>query len=469
MAVIAGGIYESDIGIAIPAMIPHNTAMVESYVIKNAQLVLPQGVREGDIRIHKGRIQKIAPHIAEGAEVVIAEKGLTVFAGCIDTHVHFREPGPMDAESIASGSKAAVSGGVTAFFDMPNTNPPTITVADLEDKHTRAHQTSWANYNFYIGATHDNLDDLLKATNCPGIKVFMGSSTGNMLVDDDETLHRLFKHANKPIVIHSEDESIVQANKQRYAGSRNPADHMAIRSPEAALACTKRAVALAKRYQRRLHILHLTTADEVDWLMAQDLPPYITTEVCIQHLLLRAPGVYERLGTFAQINPPLRTDYHADRLWYGLKQGLIAAIVTDHAPHSLSKKSQPFGQAPSGMPGVETLLPLTLQYYHNQRATLTDVSRWLSAAPQRLFGIPDRGQLIEGYYADLAVVDLQGAMTITNASTISHCGWTAFDGMKLKGRPIMTFVNGQQVYREGGFFWHPTNAMPVTVHSGNLG
>ena len=436
--------------------------MIQSYLIKNIQLVLPHSVVEGDILIENGHIKHIAPSIDAPAEVVIQESGLTLMPGVMDTHVHFREPGATHKETIESGSKAAVSGGVTTFFDMPNNKPATITVDELNLKKESAKESSYANYNFYIGATLDNLDELIKADNCPGIKIFMGSSTGNMLVDDSKILDDIFKHANKPIVIHSEDETMVRRNMETFKGSTDAADHMNIRTPEAALACTKRAVELAKKHKQRLHILHLTTADEVDWLLGQDLPPYITVEVCIQHLLLHAPRVYDQLGTFAQINPPLRTEYHANRLWYGLQQGLISSIVTDHAPHLIEEKSLPFGEAPSGMPGVETLLPLTLQFYQQQKANLNQVSHWLSGAAQSLFGIEGRGQLLAGNFADLAVVDLNHEWTIENKTTVSQCGWSAFDGLTVKGKPIMTFVNGQLVFREGEFFKVPENAKEVT-------
>jgi dihydroorotase len=423
--------------------------MVDSYLFKDVQIVLLDQVVQGDVFVKDGKIQEISPSINVSAEHVIADSGLTLMAGAIDTHVHFRDPGIIHKESIATGSRAAAMGGVTSFFDMPNNNPPTVTLEALAEKKRIAAETSLINYNFYIGATNDNLEVLLQAENCPGIKIFMGSSTGNMLVDDPDTLDAIFKHANKPIVIHSEDEAMVQENAQRYAGSSDPMDHMHIRSPEAALACTKRAVALAKKHKQRLHILHLTTAEEVDWLMAQDLPSYITTEVCIQHLLLHAPHVYDRLGTFAQINPPLRTEYHASRLWYGLQQGVIASIVTDHAPHTVDEKMQPFGQAPSGMPGVETLLPLCLNLYNQQKCTLLDVTRWLSVAPQRLFGIQHKGLIETGYDADLVLVDLKGKQSISNATVQSKCGWSAFDGWDITGRVVMTFVNGQCVVREG--------------------
>ncbi|MGC6367510.1 MAG: dihydroorotase [Candidatus Marinamargulisbacteria bacterium] len=438
--------------------------MTESILFKDIQLVLPNDVRQGDVLVTNGKIAKIAPSLADDAELVVNETGLTLMPGVIDTHVHFREPGPTQKETIASGSKAAVSGGVTTFFDMPNNNPATITIDALNHKKQLAKASSYANYNFYIGATLDNIDALIKAENCPGIKIFMGSSTGNMLVDDQQILDDIFKHANKPIVIHSEDETMVRNNMDRYKGSSDVADHMNIRTPEAALACTKRAVALAKKHQQRLHILHLTTAEEVDWLLSQDLPAYITVEVCIQHLLLHAPDVYDRLGTFAQINPPLRTEAHANRLWYGLQQGLISSIVTDHAPHLIEEKHQPFGQAPSGMPGVETLLPLTLQFYQQQRATLNDVSRWLSGAAQQLFNIDRRGQLLERYFADFAIVDLNSEWTIENKTTVSQCGWSAFDGWTVKGKPIMTFVNGQQVFREGEFFHHENTSQEVVFN-----
>lgn len=431
------------------------------------QLVFPDDVRQGDVFVLNGRIVDIGPSLNPSAAVVIADSGLTLMPGVIDTHVHFREPGAVKKETIRTGSRAAASGGVTTFFDMPNNHPPTTTLAAFAEKKAIAAESSVINYNFYIGATLDNIDVLIQADNCPGIKIFMGSSTGDMLVDDPVILDGIFNHANKPIVIHSEDETIIRKNLAMHAGSTDVRDHMAIRSPDAALACTKRAVTLAKKYRQRLHILHLTTAEEVDWLLEQALPDYITAEVCIQHLLLHAPTVYDRLGTFAQINPPLRTEYHASRLWYGLQQGVIASIVTDHAPHLMAEKSLPFGEAPSGMPGVETLLPLVLTVYNHQRCTLPQVTRWLSGAAHALFNIEQRGILTTGFYADFAIVDLKKRWTASNDAIESACGWTAFDGWPMIGKPIMTVVNGQIVWREGQHSDQPLAAQEVRILGSN--
>ncbi|MGE4169762.1 MAG: dihydroorotase [Candidatus Margulisiibacteriota bacterium] len=420
-------------------------------LFKGVTLVLPEGIRNGDLLVENGKIKAIGPSLPEHAQTIIKDKGLTLMAGVIDPHVHFRDPGAPHKEDLESGSMAAAAGGVTSFFDMPNTNPPAVTTATIAQKKAIAAQKSLVNYNFYIGATQDNLEDLLQTPNVPGIKLFVGSTTGNMLVDDPDILDRIFRTGSRLIAVHSEDEPTVLANKARYEGSTNPADHANIRSPEAALICTQKLVALAEKYQRRLHICHLTTEEEARYL-AQHKPPFVTTELCLQHGFLHGPEIYEKYGCFAQINPPLRDKRHGETLWQALVNGVIDCVATDHAPHTIEEKQKPFGQAPSGMPGVETSLPLLLTQVAQHRCSLEQASRWLSAKPAELFKIHNKGELRVGFDADLALVDLNATYKIEAKNLHSKCGWTAFEDWTVTGKPIATVVNGHFVYREGDFF-----------------
>jgi dihydroorotase len=308
------------------------------------------------------------------------------------------------------------------------------------------------NYNFYIGATNDNLEVCNEVSNVPGIKIFAGSSTGNMLVNDPEKLDAFFATGDRLIAVHSEDENMVQANAQKYAGSTDVSDHMKVRSPEAAIACTRFLVDLAIKYRRRLHILHLTTQEEAEFL-ATIIPehPYITTEVCVQHLLCTAPEVYERHGTFAQINPPLRDQRHADALWKALKAGIIGNLATDHAPHLIEEKQAPYGSAPCGMPGVETALPAMLNLVNQGEITLQQVVAWMCTGPARSFNIPLKGSIEPGYDADLTLVNLSAKRKVQNSRLQTKCKWSIFEGQDLTGWPIATIVGGQLVYREGDF------------------
>ncbi len=426
--------------------------MIDSILLRSIDILTPQGLRTGDLLIRNGKIAQLAPSISDAAELIIHEKGLTVLPGVIDPHVHFREPGNDPKETLESGSKAAAAGGVTSYLDMPNNKPPTITAAQIAAKKQRASKTSKVNYNFFIGATRDNLDELNTTPNIPGIKIFVGSSTGDLLVDDPKDLERLFANGTRLIAVHSEDEATVLANKERYKNSTNPADHEKIRSPEAALKSTKFLVGLALKHRRRLHILHLTTEEEVLFLNTIPKNPYVTSEVCVQHLLIHGPGLYEKWGAFAQINPPLRENpRHAAALWQALKDGTIQCIATDHAPHTIEEKRQPFGKAPSGMPGVETALPLMLTQAHQKNCTLEQVARWMSQAPAELYKMQTKGQLKEGWDADLVIVDLNKTKTLTNKTQHTQCAWTLFENWKVTGIPLITIVNGQIAYREGDF------------------
>jgi dihydroorotase len=425
--------------------------MIESILFKDVELITASERKQGDVYVLNGKIVAIQPSLSVDAEYVINEKGLALIPGVIDPHVHFREPGASHKETLYTGSKAAVRGGVTSFFEMPNTKPATIDAVALAEKKKIASQTSLANYNFFIGATTSNLDHLNSVENVPGIKVFVGSSTGNMLVDDQAILEEMFRNGTRLIAVHSEDEATIQANKQQYLRSGDVHDHPKIRNVAAAIKSTRRLVQLATKYQRRLHICHLTTEEEAVFL-DQTQSKYVTTEVSPQHLLLWGPECYTQLGTLAQINPPIREKRHADALWSHLIKGTIQCMGSDHAPHTLDEKMKPFGDAPSGMPGVETSLPLLLTLAYQKRCSYQNVVKWLCEAPAAVYGIKNKGQLKEGYDADLTLIDLNKKHTLSNSRIISKCGWTAFDGWSCRGEVIATFVNGQPVYREGDFF-----------------
>jgi len=426
--------------------------MIESLLIKGVQLVLPTGLFEGDVFVQNGRIADIGPSLSHAAELTIDEQGLCLIPGGIDPHVHFREPGATHKESLYTGSKAAVSGGITSFFDMPNTSPSTTTLEALDAKKKIASDTSLANYNFFIGASGDNLDALIAATDVPGIKIYVGSSTGSLLVDTIELLRPIFEQTSLPIAVHSEDEALVQENYRKYAGSTDVMDHLNIRSTEAAIRCTKQLVSLALECNKRLHVCHLTTKDEAEYLKAVNRKDLISTEVTAQHLLTYAPDVYENWGTFAQINPPIRAKEHQQALWKALLDGTIDCMGSDHAPHTIAEKEQPFGKAPSGMPGVEHTLPLMLNLVHENKVSLEQVVNWVCKKPAELYNIKHKGSLTVGYDADMVLLDLKKSQTITKDNIVSNAGWSIFEGQTLTGWPIATFVNGQLVYREGDFF-----------------
>jgi dihydroorotase len=425
----------------------------ESILFKSVDMVLPEGIRNGDLLVEHGKITQIAPSLPTHAELILTEPSLTLMPGVIDPHVHFRDPGLPHKETLETGSKAALSGGVTSFLDMPNTIPAATTQKLIDDKKKIASETSRINYGFFIGATTDNIEDLRQVTGIPGIKVFMGSSTGSLLVDDPTLLAEIFSTTPHLIAVHAEDEAMVLANQKKYQGSTDAYDHCRIRTPEAALKATQFACELSQKYNKRLHIVHLTTAEEAQYLSQIKSGTRITTEVCPQHLFLAGRDMYTRLGNLAKINPPLRGESrHPEALWKALLEGTIDCIATDHAPHLLSEKSQPFEKAPAGMPGVETSLMLMLTRYNQGLCTLEQIVEWMCAAPARVYNIRGKGQLKIGLDADLTWVDLKAKRTLSNHTQHTRAGWTAFDGETVQGIPIATLVNGQIGYREGDFF-----------------
>jgi dihydroorotase len=423
-----------------------------STLIQNATVMTPQGPVAADVWVENGLIKSVGASLkAPGAKVLDA-KGLTLIPGAIDPQVHFREPGMEWKEDLGTGSRAAAAGGVTSFLEMPNTSPNTITAELMAAKKKIAASKSLVNYNFFIGATPDALPDLLTTPNVCGIKIFMGASTGSLLVDKLADLDRIFSQGRRLIAVHAEDEALIRENKTRYAGVTGVENHALIRSPEVALRATRTAVELSRKYNRRLHILHMTTQEEAEFLATAKAGKPVSAEVCPQHFLLHAPECYDNLGTYAQMNPPLREKRHGDALWHALKTGVIDCIATDHAPHTREEKDKGFPHAPSGMPGVETSLPLMLNRVSQGLCTLAEVVKWMCENPARLYGLKNKGKIQVGYDADLVLLDMNREKTIEDGKLQTKVNWSPYNGWKTKGWPVVTMVNGNVVFREGEFF-----------------
>jgi dihydroorotase len=418
-------------------------------IIRNANVLQPDGITvPADVACHRGKIEQInATSGTDGRENIDAG-GMLLLPGIIDPQVHFREPGATHKEDLSSGSRAAVRGGVTSFLEMPNCNPPTTNQLQLDWKLARAAQSSVANFGFFIGAVKDNLKALNTAHPACGIKIFMGSSTGDLLVDDEDLLDAIFATGDRLIAVHAEDETRMQERSSLLLSGENKRPsfeiHSEIRDAETALIATQRAVRLSKKYDRRLHILHLSTAEEVEFLR-REKPPQVTCEVVPNHLFLSSDD-YHQLGSKVQMNPPVRGPENTHSLWQGLQDGVIDIIATDHAPHTAEEKRQPYPLSPSGMPGVETSLPLMLTEVTAGRCTLKQVQEWMSHGPARLYGIPNKGLVAEGFDADLTLVDLERYRPVLDEEIFSRAGWSPYSGRHLTGWPVYTVVNGQVVF-----------------------
>lgn len=428
------------------------SSSVNSLLIRQAQILLPTDeVMTGDVWVENGKIVQIAPEISLTDPSVppleIDATGLTLLPGVIDPQVHFREPGLEHKEDLFTASCACAHGGVTSFLEMPNTRPLTTTQASLNDKLQRAANKCLVNYGFFMGATAENLPDLQEANPTPGIKIFMGSMHGPLLVDQSLALEAIFATGTRLIAVHAEDQERIRTRREQFAGVTDPAVHSQIQDNQAALLATQLALTLANKYQRRLHILHLSTGEEAE-LLRREKPPWVTVEVTPQHLLLDTTA-YERIGTLAQMNPPLRSPKDNETLWQALLDGVIDFIATDHAPHTLEEKAQPYPQSPSGMPGVETSLPLMLTQAMAGRCTVAQVSRWMSGAVAQAYGIPNKGAIALGYDADLVLVDLNTYRPVRREELFTKCGWSPFEGWELTGWPVITVVGGQVVYERG--------------------
>jgi len=418
-------------------------------IVEGGVCLTPAGRVATDIGINGGRITAIGDLGRERSQARYTAKGLHVLPGVIDTQVHFREPGLEHKEDLESGTRAAVLGGVTAIFEMPNTNPTTSDAAALDDKLARARGRAWCDYAFYAGATGENgpwLAELEARAGCAGVKVFMGASTGSLLVSDDAHLEIVLRAGRRRVAIHAEDEPRMQERRGLISSGGSPALHPVWRDEESAIRATRRALGLARKTRRPVHILHVTTAEEMPLLAEHK--DIATVEVTPQHLTLAAPDCYERLGTFAQMNPPIRAERHREALWRALTDGVVDVIGSDHAPHTREEKAKPYPASPSGMPGVQTLVPVMLNHVAEGRLSLERFVDLTSAGPQRVFNLAGKGRIALGYDADLTLVDLGAKRTIENSWIASKCGWTPFDGMRVTGWPHATIVRGHVVMRE---------------------
>ncbi len=423
--------------------------MTASYdlIVKNGTVYLPGGPVSADIGVIGGKIAGIGALAGDAGEVIDCT-GLHVLPGAIDSQVHFREPGLEHKEDLESGSRAAVMGGVTAVFEMPNTKPNTDTADRVADKLARAHHRMWCDHAFYVGATAANAESLKELERLPGtagVKIFMGASTGDLLVADDGALARVLASGKRRVAIHAEDEFRMNERADlRVSG--DPSSHPVWRDDESAILATRRILRLAREAKRRIHILHITTPAELE-LIAQH-KDIATCEVTPQHLTLAGEEAYPRLGSYAQMNPPIRSGAHRDGLWRWLAQGVPDVIGSDHAPHTIEEKSKTYPDTPSGMPGVQTLLPLLLDHMHHGRLSMQRLIDLTSAGAQRIFGLVGKGRIAAGYDADFTIVDLKKRWTVTEDWLQSRCGWSPFTGMELTGKPIGTIIRGNRVMWE---------------------
>lgn len=429
---------------------------MSSILIRNARLVNRGTIREADLLVKDGRIAQIAASITGNADIEIDAKGRYLLPGIIDDQVHFREPGLTHKANIATESRAAVAGGVTSFMEMPNVNPPSVTQELLEEKYQIAARTSLANYSFYMGTTNDNLEEVLRTDprNVCGIKIFMGSSTGNMLVDSPSTLERVFADAPTIIATHCEDEKTVRENLERYKAlhgdTMTAAFHPLIRDERACYLSSSMAIELAKRHGTRLHILHISTKDELA-LFRNDIPlkdKKITAEVCVHHLHF-SDHDYTRLGNQIKCNPAIKSSENRDALFPALLDDRLDVIATDHAPHTWEEKSQPYLQAPAGLPLIQHTLNVMLDFYHAGRISLEKIVEKMCHAPATLFRIEERGFLDEGYWADMVLVDLDQEWTVQPENILYKCGWSPFAGHTFRGQVQSTIVSGHLVWHEG--------------------
>ena len=417
-------------------------------LISGATCVLPQGPARVDVLIEKGKILGIDPPRGVQVDETIHAEDLFLLPGVVDAHVHFRDPGLTHKEDLRTATRACAKGGVTSFLEMPNTKPLTITCERLHEKLALASEKSLVNYGFYLGATIGNLEELKSAQRTPGIKIFIGSSTGDLLVDDQQLLERIFAETTLPICAHCEDETTVRANTERLGGGSSYEDHSQIRDEAAAVVATKRAIDLALRHRHRFHVLHVSTAAETE--LFRDHQGLITAEVCPHHLFFNVDD-YERLGSLVQMNPSIKTATDNEGLWRALKAGRIQMIATDHAPHTVEEKQQPYPKSPSGLPAVENSLALMLDCVNAGICSLESVVHWMCDAPARVWDMVGKGRIAEGYDADLVLVDLGKKQTVRNQTQVTKCGWSPWDGVSLQGWPVRTLVKGHTVFLNGQF------------------
>lgn len=436
--------------------------MTETYdlILRGGTAVLPGMTIEVDIGVRDGRIAAIGDLDGVAAATIIPCRGLHILPGVIDTQVHFREPGATHKEDIEHGTMAAAAGGVTAIFEMPNTTPLTTTPETLAEKLAIAAQAAYCDYAFYFGGTAVNASNLPEWENLPGVcgvKIFMGSSTGDLLSATDEEVRAVLANGKRIVAVHAEDEMMMNENKKTILGDSNDVKlHPTWRSPESCVSATSRLIRIARETGRRVHVLHISTAEELDILTAnRDIA---TCEVLPNHLTLAAPECYERLGTLAQQNPPIREQRHQDALWKAVRNGLIDILGSDHAPHTLDEKSKIYPASPSGTPGVQTLVPVMLNHVHEGRLSLERFVDLTAYGPARVHQIANKGRICPGYDADFTIVDLKAKKEITNKQQKSKSGWTPYDGMKVTGWPVATVIRGHIVMQDGDIASLPIGA-----------
>jgi dihydroorotase len=418
-------------------------------ILRGGTVVTPGGQAQTDIGIIGERIARIGDLAHAAAGEIYGAKGLHILPGVIDSQVHFREPGLEYKADLETEARSAALGGVVAVFEMPNTNPSTITPDLMLDKLARAKGRMDIDHAFYAGATHDNvavLPEMERMLGCCGVKVFMGASTGDLLIKDDAGVEAVLRAIKRRAAFHSEDEYRLEERRPlAVTGDWN--SHIIVRDVEAAVSSTRRLLRLARKTGKRIHVLHISTAEEMDILVhAKDIA---SVELLPNHLTLAAPDCYERLKGFAQQNPPVREARHREALWRALNAGIVDVLATDHAPHTIEEKQRPYPASPSGMPGVQTFVPVMLTHVNDGKLTLQRFVELTSAGPQRVFGLADKGRIAEGYHADFTIVDLARKQTITAEWSKSKCGWTQFDGFEATGWPVATIVRGGFVMRDG--------------------
>ena len=427
-------------------------------LLKNGTAVLPSGIHKTDIAINDGKIEAIGNLPENCAHRVIDCENLHILPGVIDTQAHFREPGGEHKETLEAGTRAAIAGGVTTIFEMPNTNPLTTTPEAVADKMERAKKSAWCNYAFYLGGTAENAQNLPQWENLPGIcgiKIFMGSSTGNLLSDKDEDIEAILSNGKRIVAVHAEDEEMMNHNKETILGESNDVSmHCKWRSVESCLSATKRVLKIARKTGRKVHILHITTDIELEILKKNK--DIASVEVLPNHLTLHAPDCYKELGTYAQQNPPIRELKHQNALWKAISDGTIDIIGSDHAPHTIEEKSKQYPQSPSGTPGVQTLVPIMLNHVNEGRLTLQRFVDLVCYGPHRIHQIATKGRIAVGFDADFTIVDMKAEREISNESQQSKSGWTPFNGKKVKGWPIMTIIMGKTVMSDDEIIGEPS-------------
>ncbi|MGE0251958.1 MAG: dihydroorotase [Dongiaceae bacterium] len=427
-------------------------------LIKGGRVVTAQGVQLIDIGVTDGKIAAVGS--GEIATQIFDAKGLHILPGVIDTHIHCREPGNTHKEDFSTSTMAAIMGGVATVFDMPNNATPTTGAAELAEKRDLIKGRAYCDYGFFIGASPGNiknLGELERLPGCAGVKVYMGSTTGSLLVSEDPMVEGVLRHTKRLVAFHAEDEPRLIDRKKIAETSHDVRDHPNWRDAKTALLATQRVINIAQDLRRRVHILHCTSKDEMEFL--RKYKDIAAIEVTPQHLTLYAPDCYERLGTLAQMNPPIRDINHQQALWDAVRDGIVDTIGSDHAPHTLEEKAKPYPQSPSGMPGVQTLVPVMLNHVNNGKLSLERLVDLTSAGPARLYGLKNKGQIALGYDADFTIVDLSRKTKITRAWICSKCGWSPFEGMEVTGWPIATILRGDIVMQEGEIIGEPKGEM----------